>query len=147
MFNTDVDTLWPFTSWQVHRVHFLEAGLSHPKSIVKWLWVKNRYPKWNPSKWKQGPSPAVPWWFNFTICLKSVRTLCVSLLAPHNFNQCLLHKHPTRTTNPRLRKLAGHKEVKAKLDSNSPKVPLRFAIGQPALWHFWNKHQDPSVCQ
>ena len=29
------------------------------------LWVKNRYPKWNPGKWKHGPKPAVPWWFNF----------------------------------------------------------------------------------
>ena len=26
--------------------------------------VKNRYPNWNPSKWKHGPKPAVPW-FNF----------------------------------------------------------------------------------
>ena len=31
---------------------------------LKWLWVKNRYPKWNPSNWKHGPKPAVPWWFN-----------------------------------------------------------------------------------
>ena len=30
-----------------------------------WLWVKNRYPKWNPSKWKPGPKPVVPWWFHF----------------------------------------------------------------------------------
>ena len=27
--------------------------------------IKNRYPKWNPSKWKHGPKPAVPWWLNF----------------------------------------------------------------------------------
>ena len=33
--------------------------------ISTWLWVKNRYPKWNPSKWKHGPKPAVPLWFNF----------------------------------------------------------------------------------
>ena len=25
-----------------------------------WVWVKNRYPKWNPGKWKQGLKPAVP---------------------------------------------------------------------------------------
>ena len=30
---------------------------SHPK----WLWVPNRYPKWNPGKRKPGPKPAVPW--------------------------------------------------------------------------------------
>ena len=29
------------------------------------MWVKNRYPKWNPCKWKQGLKPAVPWTFNF----------------------------------------------------------------------------------
>ena len=33
--------------------------------FAKWLWVKNMYPKWNPGKWKLGPKPAVPWWFNF----------------------------------------------------------------------------------
>ena len=26
-----------------------------------WVWVKNRYPKWNPGKWKHGLKPAVPW--------------------------------------------------------------------------------------
>ena len=31
----------------------------------KWLWVKNRCPKWNPGKWKHERKPAVPWWFNF----------------------------------------------------------------------------------
>ena len=30
-----------------------------------WLRVKNRYPKWNPGKWKHGLTPAVPWWFSF----------------------------------------------------------------------------------
>ena len=29
------------------------------------LWVKNRYPKWNPSKWKHGSKLSVRWWFNF----------------------------------------------------------------------------------
>ena len=35
------------------------------KRKCKWLWVKNRYPKWNPGKWKHGPKLAVPWWLNF----------------------------------------------------------------------------------
>ena len=26
---------------------------------------KNRYPKWNPGKWKHGPKPAYPLLFNF----------------------------------------------------------------------------------
>ena len=33
-----------------------------------WQWAKNRYPTWNPGKWKHGLKPAVPWWswwFNF----------------------------------------------------------------------------------
>ena len=40
---------------------------SHPTVISEgtWLWVKNMYPKWTPGKWKYGPKPAVPWWFNF----------------------------------------------------------------------------------
>ena len=33
--------------------------------VLKWLWVKNRHPKWNAGTWKHGPKPAVPWWFNF----------------------------------------------------------------------------------
>ena len=31
----------------------------------RWLWVKNRYPKWNPGKRKHGLKPAFAWWFNF----------------------------------------------------------------------------------
>ena len=30
-----------------------------------WLWVKHRYPTWNPGKWKHGLKSAVPCWFNF----------------------------------------------------------------------------------
>ena len=30
-----------------------------------WLRASNRYPKWNHSKWKHGPTPVFPWWFNF----------------------------------------------------------------------------------
>ena len=37
------------------------VSLTNPKC----LWVKNRHPKWNPGKWKQGLKPAVPWWFRF----------------------------------------------------------------------------------
>ena len=33
-------------------------------ALVTWLWVKNRYHKWNPVKWKEGLKPAVPWWFD-----------------------------------------------------------------------------------
>ena len=33
--------------------------------LLKWLWVKNQCPKWNPGKWKSRLKPAVPWWFNF----------------------------------------------------------------------------------
>ena len=29
------------------------------------MWVKNRYTKWDPGKWKHGRKPAVPWWFDF----------------------------------------------------------------------------------
>ena len=25
---------------------------------IKWVWVKNPVPKWNPGKWKHGPTPA-----------------------------------------------------------------------------------------
>ena len=28
----------------------------------------NRYPKWDPGKWKHGPKPAVPSWFHFDLC-------------------------------------------------------------------------------
>ena len=30
---------------------------------VIWVWVKNRYPKWNPGKWKHGLKPEVLCWF------------------------------------------------------------------------------------
>ena len=39
------------------------ANQSNPNTTR--LWVKNRYPKWNPGKWKHGLKAAVPWWFNF----------------------------------------------------------------------------------
>ena len=32
---------------------------------INWVWVNNRYPEWNPGKWKQILKPAVPWRFNF----------------------------------------------------------------------------------
>ena len=32
---------------------------------TKWLWVKNRYPKWNPGTWNQRLKPAVCWWLYF----------------------------------------------------------------------------------
>ena len=42
---------------------FRHAGL--PEFCV-WLGVKNRGPKWNPGKWKNGVKPAVVWWCNLT---------------------------------------------------------------------------------
>ena len=38
----------PFSTWSKYR----------------WEWVKKRYSKWNPVKWKHGQKPAVPWCFN-----------------------------------------------------------------------------------
>ena len=29
------------------------------------LWVNNRYPKWNPGKWRHGRKLVFPWWHNF----------------------------------------------------------------------------------
>ena len=37
--------------------------LSKTESI--WVWVKNRYTKWNPGKWTQRLKPAVPLWLHF----------------------------------------------------------------------------------
>ena len=39
-------------------------GLGSESETIIWLWVKNRYPKWNPGK-KHGLKPAVLWWFRF----------------------------------------------------------------------------------
>ena len=39
--------------------------LAQNSTAPKWLWVKKRFPKWNPGKWKHGLKPAVSWWFNF----------------------------------------------------------------------------------
>ena len=33
--------------------------------LVKWVWVKNGYPRCNPSKWNPRLKPAIPWWINF----------------------------------------------------------------------------------
>ena len=50
----------------------LEAGNVNFALRFAWMyrgnemvWVKSQYPKWNPGKWKHGPKPAVPSWFNF----------------------------------------------------------------------------------
>ena len=39
--------------------HEIRKGDDPPPS-PKWLWLKNRYPKWNPGKWKLGLKPAGP---------------------------------------------------------------------------------------
>ena len=36
-----------------------------PSLFSTWVWVKNRYPKLIPGKWKHGLKPAVPCWSNF----------------------------------------------------------------------------------
>ena len=33
--------------------------------MYTWLWVKDRYPEWNPGKWTYGRKPAGPCCFNF----------------------------------------------------------------------------------
>ena len=39
--------------------------MKHCKPYANWVWVKNRYPEWNPGKWKQRLQPVVSWWSNF----------------------------------------------------------------------------------
>ena len=41
---------------------------SHVLASTAEAWVKKRYPKWNPGKWKHGLKPAVPWCLNFDPC-------------------------------------------------------------------------------
>ena len=36
------------------------AAITCPAFVMRWPWVKNRYPKWNPGEWKHGPKAAVP---------------------------------------------------------------------------------------
>ena len=40
-------------------------GRAHTSRLTSDLRIKNRYPKWNPGKWKHGLKPGLPWWFNF----------------------------------------------------------------------------------
>ena len=47
-------------SWQGNGVKLAADG-----GAASRLWVKNRYLKWNPRKWKHRPRPAVARWFNF----------------------------------------------------------------------------------
>ena len=46
---------WKLGSWV--DLHGMAMSLSGCGS-------KNRYPKWNPGKWKHGLKPAVPWWIS-----------------------------------------------------------------------------------
>ena len=93
-FDSQWDHLWAIhTSWlRVHSLHVCSSacgararpveGLAEltpraertpiraqrwrcRQSPLSWLWVKNRYPKWNLGKWKHGLKPAVRWWFKF----------------------------------------------------------------------------------
>ena len=43
----------------------LQRDVSSANQTPIWLWIKNRYPKWHPGKWKQRLKFVVPWWFNF----------------------------------------------------------------------------------
>ena len=39
---------------------------TRPNQFFKmWLWVKNRYPTWNPGKWTHPLKPVISWWLNF----------------------------------------------------------------------------------
>ena len=38
------------------------------EALGEWKWVKERFSKWNPGKWKHGLKPAVPGWFSFHPC-------------------------------------------------------------------------------
>ena len=50
---------------QVQSRHKRAGGTGNwSEAAALWMWVKNRYPKWNPAKWIEG-KPAVPWWFYF----------------------------------------------------------------------------------
>ena len=54
-----------------HGLRFCETPpypsvlLLFPLFKATWVWVENRYPKWNPGRWKHGLKPAVVWWFHF----------------------------------------------------------------------------------
>ena len=55
--NTHADSCeWPVSD--------LESTLEIRQDVqplqLTWLWVKNRYPKWDPGKWKSRLKPAVP---------------------------------------------------------------------------------------
>ena len=71
---------------------------------IIWVRVKNRYPKWNPGKWKHGPKPAVPWWLNFD---------------PYPFGRQL-----SPSSSPQL--VAGQKLSENQRDSCGTKQHMRF---------------------
>ena len=48
---------------QAHSAPFSVA--SSVETFPIWLCVKNRYPKWNPGKWKKRLKPVILWWFHF----------------------------------------------------------------------------------
>ena len=37
----------------------IEGTCNGSKGGARWLWLKKPVPKWNPGKWKHGPTPAV----------------------------------------------------------------------------------------
>ena len=91
----------------------LRLGIGEKCEIMTWLWVTNRYPTWNPGKWKPGLKSAVPWWFNFDSCphSKMQNTVCVcvcqltdSFAASPVLDAALQERGPTLSLQtPRLR--------------------------------------------
>ena len=49
---------------KMHQGPYSGSKRDRLHKTAMWLWVKNRYPKWNPGKWEHGPKPEAPW-FNF----------------------------------------------------------------------------------
>ena len=91
----------------------------NPRKKLTWLWVKNGYPFWNPSKWNQELRPAVPWWFYLDT-----------------------YPHPDKFKNPIIRLLVhGHRLLQV-LDLVAQRLPaLRMLknhrVPQPAHAFVW----------
>ena len=111
----------------------------HPFS--RRLWVKNRYPNWNPSKWKHGPKPVVPWWFNFDPNPNSVQG--VSPPAFGALNQRPLQCLASADERPKC--------AKERLTLSSPQSHSRrrvWGLSETAAKHsvlfFWASHPGPA---
>ena len=75
-------------------LHGSIQGLSRSdRKGISWLWVKNRFPKWNPGKWKHGLKPAVPCWFSFDPCPVCEMLEKLILACCRETLQCLIGHH------------------------------------------------------